>query len=153
MKKYNIISISSNSMTAAQTEEHRRLLVTLTNDPQVPWWQNKPTVPSTRYVIDIFTAEECGLNDPFEKMKKRFKLWQIDGNKSRCLDDGIVEQEKTLINRDHEDRRRFWLKGHQPIDFFVETPIEGDDTPQSIIASGVKKCFDDMLARRQRGIN
>lgn len=71
MKKYQIISMSSRSMTPAQIEEHHRELIKLANDPQVPWWQNNPTVPSTRYVLDTFAAKEVGVPDPYGKEKKR----------------------------------------------------------------------------------
>jgi hypothetical protein len=146
MKKYQIISISSRSMTPAQTEEHHRELIKLANDPQVPWWQNNPTAPSTRYVLDTFAAEEVGVPDPYGKEKQRFKLWRVDGDKNICLDEGIIEQEKILVNRSHEDRRQFWIKGQKLVSFFIETTMEGDDTPQFIIASGFKKTMDSFRA-------
>lgn len=146
MKKYNIISISSRSMTSAETTDHKRLLVELASDPNVPWWQNNPTVPSEKYVIDIFSAEEVGLPNPFGKAKQHFKLWKVDGDKSTCLDRGTIEQEKLLVNRGHEARRQFWINGQKLVNFFVETPMEGDDTPQSIIASGFKSVVDRVRA-------
>jgi hypothetical protein len=119
MQRLPIISISGR----ARDDRDWQLLIKVAGEQDVPWWKNKPTRPSTKYFLYVFSPEEVGQDDDFGRAKNLFRLVKVTGRNEVILDEGKVEQEKILV-QENPMQRQIWIKGTKLMDFFIYTPHE-----------------------------
>jgi len=123
MNRLPIISAHGRGMDKQQTAQNKQLLIHVVGEQDVPWWEDKPTEPSAKYFIYIIAPEEAGMPDPWGKEKKLFRFVRVVGHQETTIDEGTIEQEKVLVQK-QPWQRQIWVKGQKLGDFFFDTPHE-----------------------------
>lgn len=123
MQRLPIISISGRGFDKIMSARNRELLERVAGEQDVPWWQNKPMGPSTKYFLYLISPEEVGQDNDFGRAKNLFRLVKVTGYNEAILDEGNVEQEKILVQK-NPTQREIWIKGAKLMDFFIVTPDE-----------------------------